>query len=229
MAIAFDSISNVTPATTDPLSWTHTTAGGTIKGVLVFIIENNTTTSTVVGATYGGVTMSHVTSSPLNKGTGESNSISCFFLGSGITSGNQTVSVDMSNTSYTRIGVSIALTSGGGNTAVQDTTTITNDSLLDPTGTLSLGGKTCFCAQGWHSGLATVGNVAPWTGWNSRYEFDFGQQVGGVYTYDTIGSADVTNMGFDSSAADDVNVLGVAVYEITSGGGLFMAGSYYKA
>lgn len=211
MALAFDAFANSTAVTGD-ISWTHTPVG-TPKAVIVFVVQNaQSGADQVSGVTYGGVAMTEIAGSPNAKTAVESGVVYGYFLGASIPTGAQTVTVTVTGNASKRAG-SVTLTAAA-DTAVQDTdATINSDSVANPSATLALGGISCFCMEGLFSGNPAVGDITPPTGWTSRLEHSYGQQTAGWYTYDTIGTADVT-MGW-TQTADDAIGLGVAIKEST--------------
>lgn len=222
MAIAFDAVSNVA-AGTGNLSWTHTPVG-TPRGVLVLVVQNALTTPAedVGTVTYGGTSMTEVALSPVEKYTGEGGVVHGFFLGASIPTGAQTVAVNIGGGGgESRRAVAITLTASQ-DTSIVDTSALTQDTGANPSVTLSLGGVSSFCAIAFHSGQGAVTGITPLTGWTSRLEHDFGAQVGGWYTYDTIGTADVT-AGYTATTEDAV-LLAVAVRENAAGGSATFAG-----
>src|SRR3972149_1067868 len=90
MAIAFDAFSNYTGTSNTSFSWTHTPVG-TPKAVIVWVVQNAATTVEANAPTYGGVTMTLVGSSV--NSTGERGRVDCYFLGTKIRTGSQTVEV----------------------------------------------------------------------------------------------------------------------------------------
>ena len=213
MAVAYDAVSNATEGT-GTLTWTHTPVG-TPRGVQVFVVQNTGAADEVSGVTYGGVAMTETSDSPLLKAAAEDGGVYSYFLGSSIPTGAQTVEVTVTGAT-TKAAVAITITAAA-DTTVQDTATISSDSATNPSVTLSLGSNTCFCAIGFMSGQASVGNITPSASWTSRYEFDFTSQTCGFYTYDTIGSSDVT-AGW-TQTADDAISIAVAITEGAGGGG----------
>lgn len=217
MAVAFDAFSEVGTGTGNT-SGTHTPTG-TPRGIILLIFRD-AASDDITAASYGGVAMTEVTGSPLLKATGETMGVYGYFLGSSIPTGAQTVTTTSAGGGVGRRVYCISLTADA-DTEVQDTdVTITSDSLENPSATLSLGGKTCFCCQIFGSGQADVTSITPLTDWTARAEEDFGAKVYGCYTYDTIGSTDVT-MGW-TQTADDALAIGVAVTEVSSPKGLIM-------
>lgn len=208
MTVAYDAVSNATEGTST-LSWTHTPAG-TPRGVIVFVVQNAGATDEVTGITYGGVALTEATGSPLLKAAAEDGGVYCYHLGTSIPTGAQTVVVNVDATGTTKAAVAFTVTAAA-DTNVQDTTTISSDAATNPSATLSLVGSTCFCAEAFMSGQASVSAISPPTDWTSRYEFDFTAQTAGFYTYDTIGSTDVA-MGW-TQTSDDAICIGVAITE----------------
>lgn len=206
MAIAFDAFTSNTGGTGD-YSFTHTPVG-TPRGVLVHVLMNGANIG-VSGVTYGGVAMVEASSSPASNLTGELGAAHCFFLGSTVSSGAQTVSVDVT------LGTEVSCAGCTTVTADQDTSivaqgTVVSDNQSDPAVTLGLGGITCFAMLGAWTGIGNL-TMAATAGWTERFEFDFGNQNALVYTYDTIGSTDV--LAKYLQAADDVAMHAIAIRE----------------
>lgn len=211
MAIAFDAFTASAPGT-GTLSATHTPVG-VPRGVIVAVIAPAVGTDQVNVPTYGGVTMSEVALSPLLKAAAEAGSVHIFFLGSSIPTGPQTVEVTVSGGATKQFGVWTVTATG--DTAVVDTTSISSDSLANPSGTLSLGGESSFCALASMNGATNViTSCTPLTNWTSDAEWDPGAAGGIWYHYDIIGTTDVT-FGY-TAAADDVVCLGIAIRQSTT-------------
>lgn len=210
MAILFDATAGGGFVTSDPQDWTHT-PGGTPRGIIVGIVHPGSSGGDgVVAVTYGGVTMTEVSGSPLGKATGESATVYVYFLGSSVPTGPQTVSVDKTGA----IGMlcrswSVTATD---NTEVIDTTPISSDDITNPSATLSLAGRNCFCIESWFSGHTAVDNVSPFANWNDEGEQDFGLNTGGHYRYTVIGTTNVT-MGA-TQTLEDFLCLGIAIAQI---------------
>lgn len=209
MAIAFDAASSGA-LTTGALSWTHTPVG-TPRGILVFVVIFNDT-NTVSAVTYGGVSMTEVTGSPNvhNVGGADDGTVTAWFLGSSVPTGPQTVAATVSGTPN-KCGAAFSVTAGSNTSIVDTDASINSGSQANPSGTLSLGGITCFCAEGFHSGQSAVSGVTPLSGWTSRSEITTTAETAGFYTYDTIGSSDVT-IGW-TQTADDATCVAVAIRE----------------
>lgn len=200
MAVAFDAVSNVAAGTGD-LSWTHTPVG-TPRGVKVDIVENGGTNG-VTSVTYGGVSMELVAVNA--KTSGEAGTVITYFLGSGIPAGPQTVLVTVSDAVAKRAGA-ITVTASTNTCWVSADISIGSDSIVNPSSTLNLLGKTCFVSLAGHSGQGAVTGTTPTTGWTSRLEHDFGAQVACWYTYNTVSTANVA-CGWTQTADDAVMVV----------------------
>lgn len=212
MAVAFDASSNAT-AGGGNLSWTHTPVG-TPRGVVV-LIAGDTGADDVTGVTYGGVAMTEVTGSPNVKAAVEAGGTYVYFLGASIPTGPQTVTVTVSGGQH--LASAVSLTASDDTEIVDTDATINSDSSANPSATLPLGARTCWCGEALFSGQNAVTGITPLSGWTSVQEVDIGTECGAVYRYNTIDSTDVT-MGWTQTAEDAVS-LGVAVSEIVVGGG----------
>lgn len=211
MAVAFDAFSTIGQTTGD-MSFTHTPVGAP-KGIIVYIVTNGVNI-TVSGVTYGGVAMTQAANSPVTNVTGELGSTHCYFLGSSIPTGAQTVSIDMLLGTEVSFAGCVSVTASN-DTSVVTTGTVLNDNLLNPSVTLSLGGVTSFCMLGAWSGQNNPASLLPFTSWTSRATVDFGVESGCIFTYDTIGSTDVA-AGYTASA-DDVALHAIAIRENAGG------------
>lgn len=212
MAIAFDKFTDLGNGTGN-ISATHTPVG-TPRGVIVHVTSTGASDE-VSGVTYGGTAMTEVTGSPVVLGGGEDGNVSSWFLGASIPTGAQTVTVTVSGATN-KAAYCITYTASD-DTEVVDTSSTSSTSAANPSFTVSLGGRSCAVSEIWYSGMGDPTNVTPLTGWTSRAEFDFGSDIGGIYTYDTIGTSDVT-AGY-TSGADDVVILATAIAEVVGGGG----------
>lgn len=196
-------------------SWTHTPVGGDPRGILI-ATDQPYGGSLFTSGTYGGEAMTEVPLSPNSHTSGEQGSVSGWFLGTGIPTGAQTVQFN-GGESRSRVMTSYSVTADA-DMEVQDTDdSINSDSVANPTGTLSLGGNECFVVMSFGSGHSAVGSVSPLTNWTSDNEFDFSSNVGGVYSYDIISTADVT-IGW-TQTADDAWAIGIAIKEIAAPAG----------
>lgn len=217
MAIAFDTTTQGNAITGGTASDTFShAANASADGALVFVSQNGTTDN-VSGVTYGGTSMTQVTGSP--TGDGSVGQEHAFFLGdlTGL-GGTQNVVVTTNSVGAGHGLISHCVTVTAANTtSIVDQDAQSGSASGDITGTLSLTSITCFAAVGWFSGKGAVGNISPLTSWTSQHEHDFGGTVGGLYTYDTIGSSDITAGINHSGAADTYSLISVAIREDAGG------------
>lgn len=195
-------------------SFSHA-AGGSPRAVLVFCVASAPGGDVVSGATYGGVAMTEIPSAGghLLKATGETAGVWAFFLGASVPTGTQNVAITGSGSISVSVCV-ITYTGAADCEVAASNTSINSDSVENPSSTLALGGSECAVAIGFFSGQGAVGGITPLTGWTSRAERDFGAQTAGFYTYDTVGTTDVT-IGW-TQTADDALCIGVAIREQAS-------------
>jgi hypothetical protein len=201
-------VASVSAAGTGSLSWTHTPVG-TPRAVIVFVIQNAAGTDQVTGVTYGGTTMTEVNGSPNLHAAGETGAVYAYFLGSSISSGAQTVTVNVSGAASKRA-IAYTLTANDDTEIVDSDGTIMSNSLANPSVLLSLAGRTSWVGIGFHSGQDAITGTTPLGSWTDL-EHDFGSQVGASYRFNTIGTSDVT-AGW-TQTADDAVMIGVAVSE----------------
>ena len=217
MAIAYDSAFNSTQSlTADPITVSCTPVG-TPRGVLCYI-HGVTSGDQVSGVTYGGVAMTETADSPLLKATPELISTCAFLLGSSVPTGVQDCVVTRTGSNSMYVGV--VLYTASTDIEVVDTGTVSADVgagaglSSNPNISLVLSSRTCAVAVGFGGGGSAVTAITPRASWTARGEYDHGSQVAGTYTYDTIGSSDVT-AGWDQ-ADDDASGLGIALSEIAA-------------
>lgn len=215
MAVALDVVTDFT-AGTGTLSATHTPVG-TPRGAVVGVVVDGTTSDEVTTAAYGAASLTEVSGSPHTNAASPGCSIHIFFLGTSVPTGAQTVTVNVGG-STVKDAWCYTLTADD-DTTVVDTTAVDGAGIGSHTGTLALGGVACHCAEFvWSNGNNTL-RISPLTNWSVPVsETDFGSEVAGVYTYDIVGTADVT-MGWTHDQADSGAALGIAIREGGGGGG----------
>jgi hypothetical protein len=212
MPVAYDAFTASDEGTTNR-SWSHVPVG-VPKGIIVFVGQITGGTDEVTSVTYGGVSMSELAGSPINKATSEVLGIYAYFLGSGIPVGTQTVLVTVSGSSPKIAGaISVTASAGAATETIAIDATINSSSVSNPSVTLNLLSRTCFCCIGFGSGQNAPSGITPLTDWTDRLENDYGLQTGGIYTYNIIGSTNVT-AGW-TQGADDAVMIAVAISEIS--------------
>lgn len=210
MTVAFDAVTAGTG--TGTISVTHTPVG-TPKGVLLLLVQYVSATAQVSTVTYGGVSMTQVSTSPAD-GTGltDAGMTYAYFLGSGIPTGAQTVEVTVSNSANKRFNV-FTIT-GAADTEVVDSEAVVTDSVANPSTTLSLGGRDSWVAVGFGNEHNAVPSISPLSGWTDTGEVDFGLSVAGYYRYNTVSTSDVT-AGY-TATANDSWMMAVAISEVAA-------------
>lgn len=221
MAVAFDAISSSAVGTTDR-TWTHTPSG-TPRGIVVYVIQDLGTTDEVTGVTYGGVSMTEMSDSPLlSSAQAEDGAVYGYFLGSSIPTGAQTVTVSVNGTGSSKTACAISVTAST-DTTVQDT------SFVDTTGsnpsiTISGGAATCFYSAAILSGANATANITLDAGFTEIDADDFGSAVGASAYKNSTATGD---QSITWTAASLPNaILGSAVTEsaAASGGRLTLLG-----
>lgn len=228
MAIAFDATTS--GSDTDfggDITVSHTPVG-TPRGVLVFITADLVSTDqSAATCTYGGTSMTQVISS--GKSSGEPVTVQAYFLGASVPTGTQSA-VWTGDSAGGRYHLTVITFTAADDCEVQNSVEVANgDSVADPSTSLALSGNSCYVALGGFSGASDPGSVTPLSGWGTDVsnEFDFGAAVSVCYSYNTIGTSDVT-CGWTQTADDAVSVA-VAVKE--AGGGtsaLPLINAYYS-
>lgn len=193
--LALDASSeNATAA--DPQSFTHTPVG-TPRAIVVFIAHETTATDIVVSVTYGGVTMTRIGRE--SDTTGEVGAGYCYFLGSAIPVGAQSVSVDRTEattivwvgcTSWTAsrdVGVVEARGTNLGGTNVKGV-------FLGP---FDYGGRSCVGMIGGWSGYGTVTDFLDLSGFTRGNDHDFGVSIG-VSSYETAPDKSSKYLGYNA-------------------------------
>ena len=221
MAVAYD---NHTTAGDTGFATSYTvnhTPTGTPRGILAMCTVGPATADELISATYGGTAMTLVGSNVL--GSGESHNVAVYFLGASVPTGAQdfVISLDAALRSHITV---ISLTADNDVEVVDFDDTTINSETYDGSAdaTLSLSGRTCFAALQLATGAGATTAIAPNSGWGTTIgagtdeEFDFGPSGAATYSYDTVGTADITTAGWDQ-ASDDGQMVAVAVAELDSG------------
>ena len=211
MTVAFDAYTKSAVPVTGNFTFNHTPVG-TPRAVLVFTCQG-ASSNDVTGMSYGSLALTAVSGSPNTLTTGELGNITCWFGGSGIPTGVQTITAASGASS--KVAYCITLTGAADTEVVDSDGTINSTSQANPSVTLSLSGRASFCAIGFEGGPDAPTGVTPFANWTARDETDPGLAILALYTYDTIGTADVS-AGW-TQVADDAVAIAVAVSEVIAG------------
>lgn len=189
---------------------------GTPRGILVVVVQRATLDDTITGITYGGTAMVEMTGSPYIGTNSEAAVIYAYFLGSSVPTGTQDAVLSYSAQRGRHIGI-FSLTGAADleENAIEQLFDV--ESQDDPSATFAIDSVESFVMEAFMSGASAIGNVSPNTGWTAESEGDLGSLVSGIYSYDTIGTADVT-VGYTSSFAENVHLVAVAISEVVGGG-----------
>jgi hypothetical protein len=193
-------------------NWTHTVVG-VPRGILIFAYTNANADNNL-SVDYGGVNIPKVPGGEAIDTTTEPGRCTAFFRGTGIPTGNQTVTVTRTNNANTCYAVSISVTAGN-DTAVppgsiillQNNQTLAEQSVNDG----SPGANSLRYAGIW-SGLAAGGP----TGANSTglQSIIIGSAAGMQTVRETTAGQGARSVGFTSGTSDDVAAVHLAVSEI---------------
>lgn len=223
MAVAYDAVSSQqhTSAAANPDTWTHTPAG-TPRGVIVAFSQANLTTSNVTGITYGGQALSLVGTVAIDT-LGEPGMAETWFLGTGLPTGAQTISVAFSASpteDYQFVAVTV--------TAAADTEILTTgkaeENQADPAIVLSYSGRTGLAVGALASGRGTVADITWGAGLTKITGFinGFGSTLHAAHQT-TAGSSDFT---FGCTVlSDDVAMAAAVMTEVQAAGNPY----YYYA
>jgi hypothetical protein len=227
VAIAFDAASEFErTGTTDPQTWTHTPTG-TPRGVAVAIVHGTSTTDHVSTVTYGGVALTEVVRA--TDATTELGAAEWWYVGSGIPTGAQTVSVDLASATGDDIHFVCITFTAGANTEVVDFDSVL-DNVANPSVTLQYGGRTCMAVGALYGGGAAPTSFTPNGNCVTVHDVDQGNFYSEVIRQSSPGSSDFAIGGTASS--DDVAFAAMAVAEVhanvsvTAGVGALVAAGF---
>lgn len=210
MAVAHDAASTL-GSSTSTQSWTHTPVG-TPKGVLVVVAENASSDGTS-GVTYGGAALSNIASGV--NSSPEAGRVTVWFLGSGLSTGAQTVQVTRTN-SNAYIAAAYTVTTTTYDTVVVDSDSGNSGNISNVAATMTIpSGLAVYIAAGLWSGEAALTSITDGTGMTRNQSVDFGAQTAVINrrgNYVGTGSADTPITWTQSS--DDAAYAAVAIREL---------------
>lgn len=214
MAVAHSASSESHTGTTGSVSqasfaWTHTQTG-TPQGVLVFVHVMNNATDTVTSVTYGTVTLTRVPGGAAIDSAGEPGRTDLFFAGSGLGTGNQTITVNRLNNTRVMYATAATVTAAT-NTNVTGIVLLQGDQALTQQNVNDGSpGTNSLRYAGTFSGL----NAPPAAGANSTLlqSIDIGNQTAALVRETAAGQGS-RPVGF-TGTSDDVAAVHVAVREL---------------
>lgn len=204
------STESVRTGTTDPHTF-NVTPLGLPRGIAVSAIHGTSSTDHVVSVTYGGVAMTRVqrnTDTSTEPGAAE-----WWFLGSGIPTGTQTVSVDLSSATTDDIQfVCVVLWAKGDMECIA--TGGVNEDAANPSVTLTYRGKTAIALGALYGGGAAPSSFTP----NANTSAVLTEDLGAFYAYTMVqttpGTSDFAIGG--TASIDDVAFSAIALAARTS-------------
>jgi len=195
--------------TPDPFTFSHTPTGGLDpKGVVVIIYHGSVSTDLITSVSYGGVAMSRIVRA--TDTATEAGSAYLYFLGSGIPTGTQTVSIDHTATATVKIATCCTVTANG-NTSSAASGTV-NENAADPQIALDSGAvPEALRYFGIYSGAIGPSSLTLISGMTGVSDHDFGAFCGRVDRQIDFTSGSTT-VGY-TAGTDDVAMVGIAVKE----------------
>jgi hypothetical protein len=199
-------------------SWTHTQTG-TPQGVLVFV-HTIQTSNLITSVTYGSVTLERVAGAVAIDTTGEPGRTDFFFAGSGLSSGNQTVTVTRTNNAAIMYASAATVTAGADVNVANFEIREENQSIAEvdvDDGSSGIDGLRYAAA---YFGL----NSPPPAGPNSSLltAIDFGSYGNSMVVETTAGQGS-RPVGFGPRDSDDLAAVFVAIGEVTAVGSNLLA------
>lgn len=211
MAVAFDT---ATPGnrsgTTDPHTFTHTPIG-TPRGVILAAVHGTESTDLIVGVTYGGVAMTRIKTA--TDTATEPGRVYLYFLGSGIPTGAQTVSIDLTSATTTPIDFTVMTLTASADTSIVDSDSL-GENQANPSVTLSYAGLTAMSFAVLYGGGAAPSSFVPNGNCINVSNHDMGAFYSYIFRQTTPGTSDFAIGG--TSVSDDVAFAALAVTETAS-------------
>jgi hypothetical protein len=192
--------------------WTHTPSG-TPKGVLVYtFVGPGSSSDHALSVTYGGVNVPAVTDGRAVDTSGEPGDCKAWFLGSGVPTGAQTVTVTRTNNAASIYAVCVTVTASTDTETYGVTLLEEDQALAEQSITDGSPGTNSMRYAGVNSGLSSV----PTTGANSTAlaSIDYGTRCDAVVRETTSGQG-ARSVGFTDSL-DDVAAVLLAIREVVS-------------
>lgn len=216
MTVAFDAVTQSNFGAVSPYSFNHTPVG-TPKGVVVFVTRQAETvasfpaTPLVSAITYGGVALGRVVRATWIGS--EDAETDCWFLGAGIPTGVQAVSISNDGSNVENAYVFAFTLTAAADTEVGDfdSLAIGSTTAASVTLTTAINALRLACTM---SGRPTIGNLTALAGFTNKSTAD-----PGVYTFyteaeDAVASGAVVT-GWLADGADDICLTALAVQELT--------------
>lgn len=200
---------SVRTLTTDPYTFNHTPAG-TPRAIVLAAVHGTSSTDHISSVTYGGVSMTRIvraTDTATEPGAAE-----LWFLGSGIPTGTQTVSVDLTSATGDDFHFVILDFEGDEDMEVVDFDSV-NENATNPSVTLQYpDDRTCIAVAALYGGGADGSAFTPSTGNETVHDHDLGAFYSEVIRQTRASTGGTWAIG-GTSAADDVAFVALALAE----------------
>lgn len=211
MAIAYDASTQAsTSLGTSPFTFNHTPVG-TPKGVFVFLSSANNRLDEVTSITYGGVAMGAYRAGTWDT-TGEIRTAQVWFLGSGIPTGTQTVSIAHDGTATSKWFTCLTVTATGDTHLAGTGTGTAADDQANPSVTITGISGASYGAALLFSGLPDTTSITAGSGMTMRQQVDFGANTGHLESSTSENASGNLVMGF-TATTDDVAMVAIAIEE----------------
>lgn len=181
--------------TSDPYTF-NVTPQGLPRGVAITAVHGTSSTDHIAGITYGGVSMTRVqTNTDTATEAGRSD---VWFLGEGIPTGTQTVSVDLTSATTDDFQFVCFVLYANGDMQVIDTDGI-NENVANPSVTLQYSGRSALAVAALYGGGANITDFAP----NANCS-GLAEDLGAFYAYGIIqNTAGTTDFAIGGTAVSD--------------------------
>src|SRR3990167_3156912 len=226
--VVFDAATeSIRTATTDPYTFSHTPSG-TPRAVIVTGAHGTESTNCIVstGVLYGGVEMTFTNTAA--DTAGEPGRAYMYFLGYGVPTGTQTVSIniDAVGACSTTDMHFVVITYTAASDVMRTTTVVDTENQANPTETLAFGSRSSVAVMVFYSGLGVIPLTSNCSGNGTCTlvaDHDFGAFVASVNRGPAAGTADQV-MGY-TSGTDDVAIVYAAIAEVCATGSRFWVGN----
>lgn len=200
------SIESIRTGTQDPYTFVHN--GGTPQGILVAVVSG-LGTSIHVALDYGGVNLANIISA--SDTVTETGRASFWFAGSGIPTGTQTLTADLTSAVTDDVHYVLWELSGGADLEVIDSDLL-EENQANPVVTLNKGGRSALCVAAMYGGGAAPGGTLA-AGNTLDHTHDLGAFYSQTCYETTVDTADHA-IGWSTLASDDLAFVAVAIAEV---------------
>jgi hypothetical protein len=194
------------------------TASASTKGILVFTFNINTTNDNFTGVTDGGAhALTAVASCSASDSAGEPGSVKAWFIGSGMTTGTQTITAARTNNTDPGYMIAISVTAGGDTQAISCAAINNNAALSEQSIDDGSPGVNSVRYGAVYYGLPVAGNLTAVANSTLVQDASSASQSGAAARETTAGQG-ARSVGF-AGASDDQASVRLAIKESGGGGG----------